>query len=158
MIEYIDYAMPNSLNILMHSLCLNIQLISCSRSRSRDGFDKCFSIVSVLSRSRKILVLSVSVSSRFGLVSVSKLKVSFTSEIFLKVKILIPKNIANFKLVTGINFKIWQFDIWKTVFFCNKKLKYGNESQLDHAVTVSVWLRNALCRIPKMKWKENHIA
>jgi len=67
-------------------------VVSVSRSRSRDGLETCFSKVSVsrnLGGSRSRLGLK---TKRLGLVSVSKRKVSFTSDFFLTVKLLIKKN------------------------------------------------------------------
>lgn len=70
--------------------------LSVSISRwSRDLFFKGLGLVSVSgifggSRSRSCLGLK---TKRLGLVSVSKLNVSFTSEIFLTVKLLILKNV-----------------------------------------------------------------
>lgn len=67
--------------------------VSISR-RSRDLFFKGLGLVSVSrnlggSRSRSRLGLK---TKRLGLVSVSKRKVSFTSDFFLTVKLLIKKN------------------------------------------------------------------
>ena len=62
----------------------------CSR-----GLETCFSMVSVsgnLGGSRSRLGLK---TKRLGLVSVSKLKVSFTSAIFLTVKLLIQNKLSN---------------------------------------------------------------